>query len=60
VSSISSLALSFHVVVFVYVVFVLFQDDIGIGTVVGSAVYNVMFVVSICAMFAGKVSILIA
>ena len=59
-SSISSLALSFHVVVFVYVVFVLFQDDIGIGTVVGSAVYNVMFVVSICAMFAGKVSILIA
>ena len=59
-SSISSLALSFHVVVFVYVVFVLFQDDIGIGTVVGSAVYNVMFVVSICAIFAGKVSILIA
>jgi len=60
VSSISSLALSFHVVVFVYLVFVLFQDDIGIGTVVGSAVYNVMFVVSICAIFAGKVSILIA
>ena len=59
-SSISSLALNFHVVVFVYVVFVLFQDDIGIGTVVGSAVYNVMFVVSICAIFAGKVSILIA
>ncbi|CAG2238792.1 Probable sodium/potassium/calcium exchanger CG1090,Sodium/potassium/calcium exchanger 1,Sodium/potassium/calcium exchanger 3,Sodium/potassium/calcium exchanger 4 [Mytilus edulis] len=31
------------------------KDDIGLGTVVGSAVYNVMFVISICALFAGMV-----
>lgn len=34
-----------------------FQDDIGLGTVVGSAVYNVMFVISVCALAAGMVSI---
>lgn len=31
------------------------KDDIGLGTVVGSAVYNIMFVISICALFAGMV-----
>ncbi|KAH3707335.1 probable sodium/potassium/calcium exchanger CG1090 [Dreissena polymorpha] len=31
------------------------KDDIGVGTVVGSAVYNIMFVISICALFAGTV-----
>ncbi|KAL4231467.1 hypothetical protein ACF0H5_009044 [Mactra antiquata] len=31
------------------------EDDIGIGTVVGSAVYNVMFVISVCALCAGMV-----
>lgn len=31
------------------------KDDIGVGTVVGSAVYNVLFVLSICALFAGTV-----
>lgn len=31
------------------------KDDIGLGTVVGSAVYNVMFVISICALLAGMV-----
>lgn len=41
--------------VFMLLHFVSFQDDIGVGTVVGSAVYNVMFVVGICALFAGKV-----
>ncbi|GIY17088.1 hypothetical protein CEXT_57081 [Caerostris extrusa] len=30
------------------------QDDIGIGTVVGSAVYNIAFVVGICGLFAGR------
>ncbi len=35
----------------------MFQDDIGLGTVVGSAVFNIMFVISICALFAGSVSI---
>ncbi|GIY71310.1 hypothetical protein CDAR_279221 [Caerostris darwini] len=30
------------------------QDDIGIGTVVGSAVYNIAFVVGICGVFAGR------
>jgi Ca2+/Na+ antiporter len=29
--------------------------DIGIGTVVGSAVFNVMFVISIVALFSGMV-----
>ncbi|XP_064601846.1 probable sodium/potassium/calcium exchanger CG1090 isoform X2 [Liolophura sinensis] len=31
------------------------QDDIGLGTVVGSAVYNVTFVIGVCALFAGMV-----
>ncbi|ESO89805.1 hypothetical protein LOTGIDRAFT_234185 [Lottia gigantea] len=29
------------------------KDDVGLGTVVGSAIYNVMFVISVCAFFAG-------
>eukprot|EP00105_Crassostrea_gigas_P043882 XP_019928030.1 PREDICTED: sodium/potassium/calcium exchanger 3 [Crassostrea gigas] len=29
------------------------EDDIGLGAVVGSAVYNVMFVISVCALGAG-------
>ena len=33
-----------------------FQDDIGLGAVVGSAVFNIMFVIGICALFAGSVS----
>ncbi|XP_062603275.1 sodium/potassium/calcium exchanger 3-like [Saccostrea cucullata] len=31
------------------------QDDIGLGAVVGSAVYNVLFVISVCAFCAGMV-----
>ncbi|XP_041370411.1 sodium/potassium/calcium exchanger 3-like [Gigantopelta aegis] len=31
------------------------KDDVGLGTIVGSAIYNVMFVISVCAMFAGTV-----
>lgn len=31
------------------------KDDIGIGTVVGSAVYNIAFVIGICGIFAGRV-----
>lgn len=31
------------------------EDDIGLGAVVGSAVYNVMFVISVCALGAGMV-----
>ncbi|KAL1137920.1 hypothetical protein AAG570_009615, partial [Ranatra chinensis] len=34
------------------------KDDIGISGVIGSAVFNIMFVISICAMFAGTVSYL--
>ncbi|XP_054716236.1 probable sodium/potassium/calcium exchanger CG1090 isoform X2 [Uloborus diversus] len=30
------------------------KDDIGIGTVVGSAVYNIAFVIGICGLFAGR------
>ena len=30
--------------------------DIGIGTVVGSAVFNIMFVIAIVAIFSGMVS----
>ncbi|GBN01344.1 Sodium/potassium/calcium exchanger 2, partial [Araneus ventricosus] len=29
-------------------------DDIGIGTVVGSAVFNIAFVIGICGLFAGR------
>ncbi|CAE1167127.1 SLC24A5 [Acanthosepion pharaonis] len=29
------------------------KNDIGLGTVVGSAVYNILFVISLCALFAG-------
>lgn len=34
------------------------KDDIGISGVIGSAVFNIMFVISICALFAGTVSYL--
>ena len=33
----------------------MFQDDIGLGAVVGSAVFNIMLVISVCALFAGMV-----
>ena len=32
------------------------QDDIGLGAVVGSAVFNIMFVIGMCALFAESVS----
>ncbi|KAJ0170926.1 hypothetical protein K1T71_013698 [Dendrolimus kikuchii] len=32
------------------------QDDIGISGVIGSAVFNIMFVISVCALCAGTVS----
>ena len=35
--------------------FVSLQDDIGLGSVVGSAVFNIMLVISVCAIFAGAV-----
>ena len=31
------------------------KDDIGIGTIVGSAVFNILFIVAICGLFAGSV-----
>lgn len=31
------------------------KNDIGLGAVVGSAVYNIMFVISVCALLAGYV-----
>lgn len=31
------------------------EDDIGIGAVVGSAVFNIAFVIGLCALFAGTV-----
>ncbi|XP_075232313.1 putative sodium/potassium/calcium exchanger CG1090 [Lycorma delicatula] len=34
------------------------KDDIGISGVIGSAVFNIMFVISVCALFAGTVSYL--
>ena len=30
------------------------KDDIGIGTIVGSAVFNIVFIVAICGLFAGS------
>ncbi|CAG2177523.1 unnamed protein product [Oppiella nova] len=34
------------------------KDDIGVGMVVGSAVFNIAFVISICALFAGHVVVI--
>lgn len=34
------------------------KDDIGVSGVIGSAVFNIMFVISVCALFAGTVSYL--
>lgn len=31
------------------------QDDVGIGTIVGSAVFNILFVISMCAIFSKTV-----
>jgi Ca2+/H+ antiporter len=30
------------------------QNDVGFGTIVGSAVFNVLFVIGLCALFAGS------
>lgn len=30
------------------------KGDVGTGTVVGSAVYNVLFVIAICGLYAGR------
>lgn len=32
------------------------KGDIGIGTIVGSAVFNLLFVIGLCGLVAGKVS----
>ncbi len=34
------------------------KGDIGTGTILGSAVFNVLFVIGICALFSGHVSCL--
>lgn len=34
------------------------KDDIGVSGVIGSAVFNIMFVIAICAVFGGTVSYL--
>ena len=31
------------------------EDDVGIGTIVGSAVFNILFVISMCAFFSHSV-----
>lgn len=31
------------------------KDDIGVSGVIGSAVFNIMFVISVCALFSGTV-----
>ena len=31
------------------------KDDIGVGTIVGSAVFNILVIVGVCALMAGKV-----
>ena len=32
------------------------QSDVGIGTIVGSAVFNILFIVAMCGLFSGMVS----
>jgi Ca2+/Na+ antiporter len=29
------------------------KGDVGVGTIVGSAVFNILFVIGICGIFAG-------
>ena len=31
----------------------IFKSDVGFGTIVGSAVFNVLFVIGLCAYFSG-------
>lgn len=31
------------------------ESDVGVGTIVGSAVFNILFIVGLCALFAGMV-----
>ncbi|XP_064613836.1 sodium/potassium/calcium exchanger 4-like [Liolophura sinensis] len=31
------------------------RSDVGIGTIVGSAVFNILFIISLCALFSGMV-----
>ena len=31
------------------------KSDIGLGTIVGSAVFNILFIVAMCGLFAGTV-----
>lgn len=33
------------------------KGDVGVGTIVGSAVFNILVIIGLCAMFAGSVSI---
>lgn len=32
------------------------ESDVGVGTIVGSAVFNILFIVGVCGLFAGMVS----
>ena len=32
------------------------KSDVGVGTIVGSAVFNILFIIGVCAIFAGMVS----
>ena len=36
-----------------------FKSDVGTGTIVGSAVFNILFIVSVCALAAKEVNILL-
>lgn len=31
------------------------ESDVGVGTIVGSAVFNILFIIGVCALFAGMV-----
>ena len=33
------------------------ESDVGVGTIVGSAVFNILFIVGVCGLFAGMVRI---
>lgn len=32
------------------------HGDVGVGTIVGSAVFNILCIVGVCGLFAGQVS----
>ena len=35
------------------------KSDVGLGAILGSAVFNILFILALCGLFAGMVSVLV-